>query len=212
PADVARLHEVTERLGFTILASPRVEPQSDVLRAVMRAPDLAALRALPALYHIDVSPPTDDRPFFFNQLRITDPLGLAGALAAPPGVLSGNLVATAMLALIVVLSLILVVLTVVLPALPSARRIAPRLIGLGTAYFLLIGLGFMLVEIGVIERLSLFLGHPVYGLAIGLFGVIVTTGIGSLISDPLPPAHAPGAPARAAPTPRSISPPPPRLP
>jgi hypothetical protein len=32
----------------------------------------------------------------------------------------------------------------------------------------LIGLGFMLVEIGLIQSLSLFLGHPVYGLAVGL--------------------------------------------
>jgi len=193
PADVARLHEVTERLGFTVLASPRVEPQSDVLRAVMRAPDLAALRALPALYHIDVSPPTDDRPFFFNQLRLTDPEAVRQALQATSGVLLGNLTATLTLVIIVVLSLILVVLTVVLPALPSARRIAPRLIGLGSAYFLLIGLGFMLVEIGVIERLSLFLGHPIYGLAVGLFGIIVTTGIGSLMSDRLPLASAPRA-------------------
>ncbi len=51
----------------------------------------------------------------------------------------------------------------------------------------------MLVEIGVIERLSIFLGHPVYGLAVGLFGIIVTTGAGSLLSDRLPLA----TPARA---------------
>ena len=44
----------------------------------------------------------------------------------------------------------------------------------------------MLVEIGLIQRLSLFLGHPVYGLAVGLFAVILSTGVGSLISDRLP--------------------------
>ncbi len=193
PADMARLHDVSERLGFTVLASPIVEPSSDVLRGIMQASDLAALQALPALYHIDVSPPTDDRPFFFNQLRITDPLGMMEAFAATAGVVSGNLAATLMLAIIVALSLILVVLTIVLPALPSVRRISTRLIGIGTAYFLLIGLGFMLVEIGVIQRLSLFLGHPVYGLAIGLFGMIVATGIGSFLSDRLPLGTAPRA-------------------
>jgi hypothetical protein len=35
-------------------------------------------------------------------------------------------------------------------------------------------------------RLSLFLGHPVYGLAVGLFAIILSTGVGSLISDRLP--------------------------
>jgi len=41
----------------------------------------------------------------------------------------------------------------------------------------------MFVEIGLIQRLSLFLGHPVYGLAVALFALILATGIGSLISD-----------------------------
>src|SRR5262249_32606877 len=141
---------------------------------------------LPALYHIDVSPPTDARPFFFNQLRFTDPLAMMEASRASAGVLSGNLAATLTLAIIIALSAILVVLTIVLPALPAARRLPPRSIVSGTGYFLLIGLGFMLVEIGLIERLSIFLGHPVYGLAVGLFGIIVATGAGSLLSDRLP--------------------------
>jgi hypothetical protein len=56
----------------------------------------------------------------------------------------------------------------------------------GTAYFFLIGVGFMCVEIGLLERMSVFLGHPVYALSIVLFAIILATGIGSLISDGLP--------------------------
>jgi hypothetical protein len=41
----------------------------------------------------------------------------------------------------------------------------------------------MFVEISLIQRMSLFLGHPVYGLAIVLFSIILATGIGSLISE-----------------------------
>jgi hypothetical protein len=186
PEDLARLHDTSQRLGYTVLVSPVAQPRSEVLRGLMRAPNLAALRALPALYHIDVSPPTDERPFFFNQLRITDPLAMIEALNATSGVIKGNLAATLTLVIIILLSLILVVLTIILPAVPSARQVSTRLIGIGTAYFLLIGLGFMFVEIGVIQRLSLFLGHPVYGLAVGLFGIIAATGIGSLVSDRLP--------------------------
>jgi hypothetical protein len=168
--DLTRLHDISQQLGYTVLASPLAPPGSEVLRGIMQAPDLAALRALPALYHIDVSPPTDERPFFFNQLRFTDPHAMVEALRATSGVLKGNLAATLTLVIIILLSLILVALTIIRPALPSARRISPRLIVSGTAYFLLIGLGFMLVEIGVIQRLSLFLGHPVYGLRSGCSG------------------------------------------
>ena len=77
----------------------------------------------------------------------------------------------------------LVTLTIVVPSMPSLRQVLPRLAGLGTAYFLLIGLAFMFVEIGLIQRISVFLGHPIYGLAIGLFGIIVSTGFGSLLAS-----------------------------
>ena len=58
----------------------------------------------------------------------------------------------------------------------------PRIAILGSVYFVLIGLGFMFVEIGLIQRISVYLGHPIYGMAIGLFGIIVSTGLGSLCS------------------------------
>jgi hypothetical protein len=137
-----------------------------------------------ANYPLDLSAPTDDRPFFFNQLRI-DPasIWLAGHLGY--GVLHGNLAATITLAVVVALSTILVLITTVAPSLPSIRRVMPRIAVLGSVYFVLIGLGFMFVEIGLIQRISIYLGHPVYGMAIGLFGIILSTGIGSLCSSRL---------------------------
>src|SRR5262249_47579696 len=163
--DLAILRDTTERLGFSTLVGPGVPAASPALKAIMDAPDAAALAELSAQFHQDVSAPTDDRPFFFNQLRLTDPQAILRAMQASSGVISGNFDATITLMIIVLLSLVLVVLTIILPALPSARQVPARLIGLGTAYFVLIGLGFMLVAIGLIQRLSLFLGHPVYGLA-----------------------------------------------
>jgi hypothetical protein len=53
-------------------------------------------------------------------------------------------------------------------------------------YFSLIGAGFMFVEMGLIQKLSVFLGHPVYGLGILLFTIIASAGIGSYFSDRLP--------------------------
>jgi hypothetical protein len=60
---------------------------------------------------------------------------------------------------------------------------------LGSGYFLLIGLGFMFAEIGLIQRISVFLGHPVYALSIGLFSIILSTGLGSLLSERLKPTR-----------------------
>jgi hypothetical protein len=44
----------------------------------------------------------------------------------------------------------------------------------------------MFVEIGLIQRISVYLGHPIYGLAIGLFGIILSSGVGSLMSARIP--------------------------
>src|SRR5262249_4041809 len=90
------------------------------------------------------------------------------------------------LALIIVLSGNLVLFTMIFPALPSVSQTPKLLARLGTFYFLLIGFGFMFVEIGLIQRLSVFLGHPVYGLAIWLFGIIVSPGISSLRPERIP--------------------------
>ena len=49
-------------------------------------------------------------------------------------------------------------------------------------FFAGIGLGFMFVEIGLIQRLSIFLGHPTYGFTVVLFGLFVSTSIGSMAS------------------------------
>jgi hypothetical protein len=53
----------------------------------------------------------------------------------------------------------------------------------GTAYFLLIGIGFMMTEIALVQRMSVFLGHPVYALSVVLFSLILATGIGALASE-----------------------------
>ncbi|HYC25030.1 MAG TPA: hypothetical protein VEC58_03240, partial [Roseiarcus sp.] len=183
--DLAKLHSATRDLGFVELVSPDRIPEEGAIGDVMRARSDDDMLRLTRQYHLDLTAPTDDRPFFFNQLVLTDPASLALASRANFGVMRGNIHAGETILLIVALSLVLVVATIMIPSLPSLRRTPARLAMLGSAYFALIGLGFMFIEIGIIQRVSVFLGHPVYGLAIGLFGMISSTGIGSLVSERL---------------------------
>ena len=53
----------------------------------------------------------------------------------------------------------------------------------GTVYFALIGVGFMMIEIALLQRMSVFLGHPVYALSVVLFSLILWTGFGSMASE-----------------------------
>ena len=90
-----------------------------------------------------------------------------------------------MTALLIVLSAALLLAVVILPARAAIRAAPRRFVAGTTAYFVLIGLGFMFVEIGLVQRGSVFLGHPTYGLSIVLFSIILSTGVGSLFSERL---------------------------
>jgi hypothetical protein len=181
-SELASLTGTVDKLKFKVVARPNAPAASRVLMEILAARTPETLTRLKTEYHLDLSPAYDDRPFFFQQLRMSDPQALWNALKSDDGVVRGNLKAVSTLVLIIVLSMLLVFITILVPSLSSIRRVEPRIALLGSAYFLLIGLGFMFVEIALIQRISVYLGHPVYGLAIGLFGIIVSTGIGSLLS------------------------------
>jgi hypothetical protein len=53
-------------------------------------------------------------------------------------------------------------------------------------YFSCIGLGFMFIEVSQMQRLVVFLGHPVYALTVVLFTLLLASGIGSLSTSLLP--------------------------
>jgi predicted membrane-bound spermidine synthase len=50
------------------------------------------------------------------------------------------------------------------------------------AYFAALGLGFMMVEIALLQRFLLFLGQPIYTYAIVLAGLLISTGVGSHVA------------------------------
>jgi spermidine synthase len=182
--DLARLQARVDELGFKVLLSPD-HPGNSVLQQILQARDQDDMAELSRINHMDLTAPTDNRPFFFNQLILTDPQSLALAFRSGTGARKGNLLATATVATIVILSAGLVLITMIVPTLPSVRQTSGWLASFGTLYFALLGLGFMFIEIGLIQRASVFLGHPVYGLAVGLFGIIIATGLGALISERL---------------------------
>jgi hypothetical protein len=98
-------------------------------------------------------------------------------------VLSGNVLATLTLLVILLVSMALVTATIVVPLRPALREVGGPLVVGGTIYFALLGFGFMCVEMGLLQRCSMFLGHPIYSLSVVLFSLILSTGLGSWLSD-----------------------------
>jgi hypothetical protein len=187
PAELEQLNRTADAMHFNVLLAPGRTSQSPVLQSIVSARSAAALDAYTSSLQLDLTPPTDDRPFFFNQLPFTRVyLALDPHFYATSGVLGGNVIASLTLLTILVVSVMLVVTTIVLPLRPAVRQSPWQLVVGGSAYFLLIGLGFMFIEIALLQRLSVFLGHPTYSLSIVLFSIVLFTGLGSLISEHLP--------------------------
>lgn len=180
------LRAATARLGFEVLVDPDSDPASSkLLAAMVKARDRRELDAAAASAVLDLTVPTDNRPFFFNQLRfrnIPQMLPVIARNEVPVGVLRGNLVASIALVLILIIAALAVVATILLPLRRAARTAPAALIGAGTIYFALIGTGFMFAEISFLQYFGVFLGHPIYAMGVCLFSLILATGIGSLAS------------------------------
>ncbi len=188
--DIEKLKKACVKLKFTIAILPGAPPDNKILQKIVSAKSLNALSAAIANEPLNYKPTTDENPYFFNMLRLSN-LNPMRYSTKDIGVLKGNL--TAMLTLVgLILSLLLVTIaTIIVPLLIKARLDRRdgkplQILWSGAIYFSLIGAGFMLVEIALIQKLSVFLGHPVYALGIVLFTIIASTAFGSFISDNLP--------------------------
>jgi hypothetical protein len=170
-----------------MLLSPDMAAPSVVLEKIVSATDPRRLDQATTGFYLDLTPPTDARPFFFNQLgfaTLFDPDLFSHFTHS--GVIAGNLIATLTLAMLVVISVALVAVTIIVPLRPTVTEAGWQLAVGGTVYFALIGSGFMMVEIALLQRMSVFLGHPVYALSVVLFSLILWTGFGSMASERVP--------------------------
>lgn len=147
--------------------------------------DAAARERFLATYEFDVSPSTDDSPFFFNYYRWSSLFG--GSRAAGNDSLFtyhtdfpvGHMVLLASMLQILLLAALLIFLPL--------RKLAHE--GLRTpgalrsfVYFAALGLGFMLIEIALMQKLVIFLGHPTYALSVVLVSLLAAAGTGSLLA------------------------------
>jgi hypothetical protein len=181
--DLRRIRMIADEMKFEVLFLPSQESPVPELRAIASLHSLDEMAKLHDAPDFDYSPPFDSSPYFFNSVR----LGNIPRLLMQGG-RNANLRALLFLLGFLLAALILVAVTIVLPiklwAAPLSGGATPRLVG-GVAYFIAIGLGFMLVEMAMMQQLSIFLGHPIYSLVIVLAGLIISTGAGSLVSDRL---------------------------
>ncbi|HKD42917.1 MAG TPA: hypothetical protein VKB87_21710 [Myxococcaceae bacterium] len=170
--DLDQLETRVRDLQFEMLLSPRAR-KSGLLASLATSAEPVPASAAPGL---DLSPPTDDRPFFFQMVRLRDALMHASERTQRREV---NNTAVRFLALSFVEVVGMSVLFILLPLLLRARNAGVKQAGRPVLYFASIGLGFMLVEVSQLQRLNIFLGHPTYSLSVVLFALLFCSGLGS---------------------------------
>jgi len=173
--------------GTTEILYTPGEPASDsIYHRLLTAPDL---RAVYASEPAQIEPATDDRPFFNQHTRwstinwktfqdiFTQDRKARMALEDRP-------IAEVTLIVLLVQSILVAAVLILLPLVKFSRqdlRVPHR--GNFLIYFAGLGLGFIMIEIALLQRFTLFLGQPVYTFAVVLAALLIFTGIGAALSD-----------------------------
>jgi SAM-dependent methyltransferase len=129
-----------------------------------------------AKYPYNVSPVTDNAPFFFFTLK---PENIWRSFLKPGGIDWKVNLGVAVLVMLLFISVIAVLAFLIVPLIlqtEAAGSPAPIL------YFVAIGLGYILAEVTFIQRFVLFLGHPTYALTVVVFLMLLSSGVGSVVS------------------------------
>jgi spermidine synthase len=183
PEERAQLTALAAENNIAVLYMPGAAGGHREITDLLTRPDQAAyIEGYPFL----IDPPTDDRPFFFHFLR--------GRLAEEPsraddpfGFLPQWNHALSLMYLLIAVVMGLAAVFFFGPLVLLARRgvstvpwqvAAPLLL-----YFACLGYGFMVIEIPIMQRLILFLGYPVYALAVVLFALLLFSGLGALLTS-----------------------------
>lgn len=116
----------------------------------------------------NIAPITDDSPYFYNQTR--------NFYDSPAFSLLAFILST-----VAIIAFVLILLPLHVISKGGTSFNLRSLAG----YFFAIGTGFMFIEIGLIQKLVLFLGHPSYSISVTIFSILIFSGLGSMYSERL---------------------------
>jgi hypothetical protein len=176
--EVQKIQNLCKKLGFEIMFAPRARDNVEEIEAIL-GPDRDNFLSS---YSKNVEATTDDRPFFFyfrKPMRAFKKAFSPTAAAHTRARMAPDLLTKLLL---FVGALTLSTAFLIPMALGRLKLKDTRGSGANLLYFAGIGLGFILVEISLLQRYTLLLGQPVYAFAVILSSMLVFSGTGSLVS------------------------------
>ena len=168
--EIKAVGKYCDEMGFHFALSTYGSPYVELTNVS----DMRFLKNYVKNYDMNITPATDDNPFFF----ITTRLNILKSLREFKifDINNADQILVSLLAIMIILTFLFVVLPLAGMTKKPLTDIPVFSFGI---YFTAIGLGFMFIEMTQITRLSSFLGHPTYSLALALFTFLLGSGIGS---------------------------------
>jgi len=177
-SEIAKILNLSSESGFGILYAPRI-PGDNAFHRFIASDDKNLFYES---YPFNITPPTDDKPFYFHFFSLKNiDIGKVWRLSS----IDRNNISYLILLFLLVQAALLSVIFILGPlafikrGVFSQARSGWRFL----LYFASLGLGFMFVEVTLIQKFILFLGHPVYSLAVVLSSFLVFAGLGSLCTS-----------------------------
>ncbi|HPP86866.1 MAG TPA: hypothetical protein PLM75_03275 [bacterium] len=176
--EITRAKQIADENGFVIEYIPsgqKIEPNhfTNLIFSQNR-------KQIYKNYEFDISPTTDDRPFFFHLLKPTDFLKAINFT----GRHQYNYIAVFVLVVSFIIIFFMTVIFVITPLIIKIHQNYNDFNILNIlAYFACLGAGFMVIETSLIQRYILLLGHPIYSLSVILFSMLIFSGIGSFLTS-----------------------------
>ena len=178
--DLARIHEAAGG-GFDTIYTPD-SPAPSSFRDLLQARDPERFYDS---YRYDIRPVPDDRPFFFYTVQPRDVWGFVRSFNHESADYKVNLALSSLFALLCVSAVATLITLLLPPLLLGARLPRERGVALFLLYFLLLGAGYIIIQVGLIQKLILLLGHPTYALTVVVFSMLISSGLGSYASRSL---------------------------
>ncbi|MCI0620909.1 MAG: hypothetical protein L0387_04430 [Acidobacteria bacterium] len=177
--EVQRIEAISQANAFEMLYTPLTRPDNPFTKLITAANP----RPFYDSYPYDVSPPRDNSPFFFHTVRLRQVWSSLFLSWESKKTNVGLLV----LFLVFLAALVLVLLFILVPLYGFRKKaLSERRGSSELGYFVCLGLGFILIEMTLVQKFILFLGRPVYALSVVLFATLLFSGLGSLFSGRLP--------------------------
>ncbi len=182
PEEIAKLNIWCGERNFWVMYDPFIKSRN-IYNALIH--DEPWAEEILSKYPYNLKPVNDNRPFFFQKEKPLSFIELIKTGIKKDTLFSGKMMfnkGISSLQFLIIVIFLLVLVLIVSPLVIFNRKELKDRFGMRFTtllYFAVLGFGFITIEIALMQKLILLLGHPIFAFSVVLFSILVFTGLGS---------------------------------